>query len=84
VLLPEDHEELALTLNGKKTNLRRNDFLHFAEQCGMTRPAAEKILQSVTAAEADYLRLCDESYLPEELTTALKELITARCARLRA
>ena len=84
VLLPEDHEELALTLNGKKTNLRRNDFLHFAEQCGMTRTAAEKILQSVTAAVEDYLRLCDESYLPENLTTALKELITARCARLRA
>ncbi|MBQ5986915.1 MAG: HipA domain-containing protein [Clostridia bacterium] len=84
VLLPEDHEELALTLNGKKTNLRRSDFLHFAEQCGMTRPAAEKILQSVTAAEADYLRLCNESYLPEDLKAALKELIAARCARLRA
>ncbi|MBQ9189221.1 MAG: HipA domain-containing protein [Clostridia bacterium] len=84
VLLPEDHEELALTLNGKKTNLRRSDFLHFAEQCGMTRPAAEKILQSVTAAEADYLRLCNESYLPEDLKAALKELVVARCERLRA
>ena len=83
VLLPEDHEELALTLNGKKASLRRNDFLHFAGQCGMAPAPAEKILQSVAAAEADYLRLCDDSALPEDLTAALKELISARCARLK-
>lgn len=83
VLLSEDHEELALTLNGKKANLRRNDFLHFAGQCGMAPAAAEKILQSVAAAEADYLRLCDDSALPEDLTASLKELISARCARLK-
>ena len=42
VIMPEDKEELALALNGKKQNLRRNDFLIFAENCGISRSGAEK------------------------------------------
>lgn len=83
LVLPEDREELALTMNGKKSNLRRNDFLHFAEQCGVGRTAAEKIIKKVLAAEEDYLKLCDGSYLPQDMKDALKELIRSRSVRLK-
>lgn len=83
LVLPEDREEFALTMNGKKSNLRRNDFLHFAEQCGVGKAAAEKIIKKVLAAEEDYLTLCDDSYLPQDMKDALKELIRSRCARLK-
>ena len=83
LVLPEDREEFALTMNGKKSNLRRNDFLHFAEQSGVGRTAAEKIIKKVLAAEEDYIKLCDESYLPQDMKDALKELIRSRCARLK-
>lgn len=83
LVLPEDREEFALTMNGKKSNLRRNDFLHFAEQCGIGNAAAEKIIKKVLAAEQDYIKLCDESYLPQDMKDALKELIRSRCARLK-
>ena len=83
LIMPEDREELALTMNGKKANLHRNDFLHFAEQSGVGRTAAEKIIQKVLAAEDDFLSLCDDSYLPQDMKDALKELIRLRCERLR-
>ena len=83
LVLPEDREEFALTMNGKKSNLRRNDFLHFAEQCGVGKAAAEKIIKKVLAAEDDFLSLCDDSYLPQDMKDALKELIRLRCERLK-
>ena len=83
LVLPEDREELALTMNGKKSNLRRNDFLHFAELCGVGKAAAEKIIKKVLAAEDDFLSLCDDSYLPQDMKDALKELIRLRCERLK-
>lgn len=83
LVLPEDREELALTMNGKKANLHRNDFLHFAEQSGVGRTAAEKIIKKVLAAKEDYLTLCDDSYLPQDMKDALKELIRSRCERLK-
>jgi len=40
-LMPEDTEKMALTLNGKKTNLRRDDFLVFADKCGIPAKSAK-------------------------------------------
>lgn len=42
MFMPEDKEQLALAMNGKKRNIRRKDFLVFAEECGLTRTSAEK------------------------------------------
>ena len=46
VIMPEDKEQLALAMNGKK-NIRRKDFLVFAEECGLTRTSAEKMMMAV-------------------------------------
>ena len=43
VILPEDTEQLALTLNGKKRNIRKKDFTALADNCGIPLPAAEKM-----------------------------------------
>ena len=45
IVLPQDREELALTLNGKKMNLRRNDFLKFAEASDIEKKAAIKMMK---------------------------------------
>lgn len=83
LMLPADKEEFALTMNGKKAHLHRNDFLHFAKSCDIPRTAAEKIVRSVLAAEQDFMTLCDESYLPEDMQQSQKEIMTARCSMLR-
>ena len=83
LLLPEDREEFALTMNGKKANLSCKDFLIYAERCGIPKKAAAKIIDSVLSAEPDFLSLCEDSYLPEDLRLGQKELVAARCGRLR-
>ena len=83
LMLCREYMQTAEIYGGKKTHLRLNDFLHFAEQCGIARTAAEKIIKKVLAAEEDYFNLCDESYLPQDMKDTLKELIHTRCTRLK-
>ena len=82
VILPEDEDELALTLNGKKRNLRKKDFLEFAQNCGIAANAAEKMMRQVCSLEKDYLKYCEESYLNDNLKQKVKDLIVARINRL--
>lgn len=82
VIMPADTEELALTLNGKKRNIRRNDFLTFAENAGLDRKQAEKMIAKIVSMRDTYLALCRESYLPEDMKTAFKELICKRIDNL--
>lgn len=42
IILPEDTEQLALTLNGKKRNLHKKDFYLFAQRCEIPKKSAEK------------------------------------------
>ena len=37
IIMPEDTEQLALTLNGKKRNIHKKDFYLFAEKCGISK-----------------------------------------------
>lgn len=82
IILPEDQEELALTLNGKKKNLRRNDFLRFAGICGINRKSTEKMINNLILKTDDFILLCEESYLPEDMKENLKQLILKRKERL--
>ena len=82
VIMAEDKEEFALTMNGKKTHLRRNDFLLFAEVAGIPRKAAETMIRKMTDFVPAWLKLSDESLLPPDLKQALNELIQARADRI--
>ena len=82
VIVPEDQDQMALTVNGKKRNLRRNDFLAFASTSGIAGEAARKMMQQVIAMKPVYLRLCKESYLPTALRDSLILLIENRVAAL--
>lgn len=84
VIMPEDSEQFALTMNGKKTNLRRNDFLQFADSCGISRTAANKMIDRLLTKEQALLYLCAHSLLPEEMKQAFCKLIETRCQTLSA
>lgn len=53
VIMPEDKEQFALAMNGKKTHIRRKDFLVFAEECGMTRGSAEKMIAMLVSKKRE-------------------------------
>ena len=79
LIMPEDEEELALTLNGKKMNLRKKDFYTFAEKCGIARNSAEKMIGKLVSMKDVYQKMNRESMLPEEIKEQFEKLIEERC-----
>lgn len=75
---PADTEQTALTLNGKKRNLHRNDFLKFADACQIDRAVAGKIIDRLKGYESEFVRETEQSYLNDELKDNLNSLITQR------
>lgn len=83
-ILPEDDEQFALTINGKKRNIYKKDFLLFAENVGIPALAAKKIIADVVSLEDTYISMCKDSYLPKHLKAALIDIITSRTSVLRS
>lgn len=83
VIMPEDTEETALTLNGKKSNLKRNDFITFADTIGLNNKAANHILDSVISKTGKAMQMCRESYLNADLMDRMTTLIEERSVRLK-
>ena len=65
VIMPEDKEQMALTINGKKRNIHKKEFKILAEVCDIPANAAEKMIEKLCALENKMLLLVDESYLPQ-------------------
>ena len=82
IVMPEDNEETALTLNGKKSRLKKEDFLALAEKIGMNDKAADKIIKGVVSCKDDAERLIQKSYLNSKLKESFAELLQERVARL--
>ncbi|MBS3992053.1 MAG: HipA domain-containing protein [Erysipelothrix sp.] len=82
IILPEDNEEVALSLNGKKTNLRKNDFYAFSKQCGLSKIVADRMINKVVSLKEHYIEMCNESLLPQHLKLNLIDLINKRISVL--
>ena len=82
VILPEDKEEFALAMNGRKANLRRRDFLVLADRCGLPRTAAEKMMGKLVSLEETYRTMIQASLLPRELKDRFTRLLEDRTRRL--
>ena len=82
VVIPSDKEELALTINGKKHNIRRKDFIVFADTIGMSERSAEKMIEKIIKLKDKYIAMCRDSYMPEQMRINLENLIEQRIAVL--
>ncbi|MGN0995240.1 MAG: HipA domain-containing protein [Butyricicoccus sp.] len=83
VILPEDHEQFALAMNGKKRNIRRKDFLLFADACGLPRASAEKMIAGLLTQKERFLTMCGESLLPDHLKERFAALMEERSKALQ-
>ena len=79
VIMPEDTEEFALALNGKKTHIRKKDFFVFAKGCGISKASAEKMIAKIVSMKPKYIDMCNGSLLPDHLKERFAELIEQRC-----
>ena len=83
VVIPADKEQLALTINGKKQNIRRKDFIILADSIGITEKSAEKMIEKIVKLKDKYIAMCRESYMPDAMKEALENLIENRIAILQ-
>jgi serine/threonine-protein kinase HipA len=83
LVMPEDEEQLALTLNGKKANIRRKDFLVFANTTGITEKAAKDMIDKTVAALPKFIQDAEASLLPDDMKAGLISLMEQRCEMLK-
>ncbi len=83
VIMPEDKEEFALPINGKKRNIHRKDFLIFAAGCGIAKLAAEKMIEQLIFMEPVFIDMCCNSLMPQDMKEAFIELVDKRVSALR-
>lgn len=76
--MPADKEQFALAMNGKKQNLRKGDFLKFADTCGISRQTAEKLIENLVKLTSKWIAMCDKSLLPDDLKDRLRKIIAER------
>lgn len=84
VALANAQEELALPLNGKKRNIRKNDLVvYFAgERLSLLARAIDDRLKVFKRAVPEWLELVGRSFLPPETQARFKEIVTERALRL--
>lgn len=80
---PADTEQTALTLNDKKRNLHRNDFLKFADSCGIERTVANRLIDRLISKRDIFETIVNSSFLTEELKEELRCLIFDRIEAIR-
>lgn len=81
--MPADKEQFALAMNGKKMNIRKGDFLKFADTCEISRSTAEKLIENLVKLTPKWIVMCDKSLLPDELKERIKKIITERTEVLK-
>ncbi|UTC96168.1 HipA domain-containing protein [Treponema denticola] len=82
VIIPEDKEEFALPINGKKRNIHRKDFLIFASSCGIAKLAAEKMIGQLVSMKPVFVDMCRNSLMPQDMKEAFIELVDKRVSAL--
>lgn len=81
-ILPNDKEEFALTMNGKKMHIRKGDFFKFAKSIGLDPLVAKRLIASLLKMSPTFLKMCDDSALPQNNKERLLTIISERSAIL--
>ena len=83
IVMPEDPEELALTLNGKKRKIQRPDFVKAMAASGLNEKVIANIAKKFRRSIVKWLDFIDLSFLPESMKREYKKLILNRVLMLR-
>lgn len=81
-LVLKDNEELALTLNGRKSRITRTDFETAMRAGGLNDRAILNLFNRFAKAVPKWKALIPLGFVPEELMERFVELIDARAARM--
>lgn len=82
IVLPEDDEELALTLNGKKKRIKRGDFEKAMRDSGLDDKSIVNLLDKFEKILPKWFSIIENSFLPQKQQEAYLSLIEKMAARL--
>lgn len=82
IVNPRDKEELALTLNGKKSKIKTDDFIKAALMLGLPEKVMLNFFTKYHALEKKFIDCIKNSFLSEELKDAYVALILERLKRI--
>ena len=82
ILFPEDTEELALTLVGKKKKFKREHFEKFGEGLELTSKQIKGTFNRMIKNKSGAFDLIDRSFLSKDMKTAYKEVLEGRYRQL--
>lgn len=76
--------EMALPLNGKKSNLKKNDFIRYfaVEQLGLNQNIILEVMQKIQQAIPRWKALIGVSFLSQQMQEKYLHLLEERCKRL--
>jgi serine/threonine-protein kinase HipA len=80
--MPQDLEEMALTINGKKNRLKKVDFDTLGASLQIGEKAIENIYQKFSKNLKSMAELISESFLNDDLKSQYQELIIERAKRI--
>lgn len=83
LLLPDDLEELALNLNGKKRKLKLDDFNTAMRSAGIPEKAIENLWGRIQKGLSDWPVLIDCSFLSQKRKENFKNLIKLKVAQVK-
>lgn len=82
IINPKDDEELALTLNGRKKKLQREDFIKSAATLGIEAVIVERLIKKYIKLLPKFEAVIQNSFLSAELKEMYAELLGERFGRL--
>jgi len=82
IVNPEDKEELALTLEGKKSNLNRLHFENLGNKMGLTEKQVQSVFNRFMKRKRDALRWVGSSFLSEGMKGLYIDVLHERYARI--
>lgn len=83
IVIPEDKEDSALTINGKKSKLNRNDFKALATALKISDKTQESIFKRFDLIRPTWITWIEQSFLSEELKMEYINIITQRFNKLK-
>ena len=80
---PNDQEELALPLSGRKSRLKLDDFLRAGTTMGLENNVVVRLVENMHKALPKWRSLISDSFLSDEMKERYEQLIISRMNRLQ-
>ena len=82
IVNPEDKEELALTLNGKKKKFTKEQFVQFGKVLGLTTKQIDAVFSRFQKKKKEMIDLIKTSFLTTKMQNSYRKVLEERFSRL--